>query len=287
LTKLKEIESMNDPNIHITRWGATGPKIVLVHGSAQGSSAGCDRHFTAQRRLGERGYQVILPDRPGHGRSPSPGRPDDAEADGAWVAQLLGDGAHLVGHSFGACVALAAAALKPSAVRSLTLIEPAMPKIAMGHPAVLKFGLSIMLATVFSLSAAQSARRFSKIVGIPESMQVAPGSEEAKKIGEGLKTLKLPSKQQLTQWLHTVKKAEIPLLVMTGGWNPAFEALANTVATVGGGSRIVIRSEHHFPQNVSDEFNQLLAKSVDAIEARGSAASQGSADRPYALPDRG
>jgi pimeloyl-ACP methyl ester carboxylesterase len=251
---------MNDSNIHITHWGASGPRIVLVHGSAQGSPAGGDRHFTAQRQLGERGYQVIVPDRPGHDRSPSPGRPDDAEADGAWVVRLLGDGAHLVGHSFGACVVLAAAAMKPSAVRSLTLIEPAMPKIAMGHPAVLKFGLRLMAATVFYFSAAQRARRFSKIVRIPESMQVAVGSPEAKKVGEGLKTLKLPSKQHLMQWLETVKEADIPLLVMTGGWNPAFEALADRVAAVGGGSRVVIRSEHHFPQNVSDEFtqNQLM-----------------------------
>jgi pimeloyl-ACP methyl ester carboxylesterase len=259
---------MNEPNIHITRWGTCGPKIVLIHGSAQGSSTGGDRHFVAQQKLGERGYQVIVPDRPGHGRSPAPGRPDDAEADGAWVVQLLGDGAHLVGHSFGACVALAAAAMKPASVRSLTLIEPAMPKIAMGNPAVLKFGLSIMMATVFSFSTAQRTRRFNKIVGIPKDMQGVRDLEEAKKIGEGLKALKLPSKQQLTQWLETVKQAKIPLVVMTGGWNPAFEALADTVAHVGGGSRTVIPSPHHFPQSISDEFNRMMARSVDAMEAK-------------------
>lgn len=185
---------------------------------------------------------------------------------------LLGDGAHLVGHSFGGCVALAAAAMKPTAVRSLTLIEPAMQKMAMSHPAVRKLGLRIMMATVFSFSSAQTARRFRKIVGIPESMQPPAGSEEAKKVGEGLRTLKLPSKQQLTQWLETVKKAHIPLLVVTGGWNPAFEAVADTVAAVGGGRRKVIRSEHHFPQNVSDEFNRTLATSIDAIETRRAAA---------------
>src|ERR1700678_2806029 len=127
---------MIDQNIHITRWGTTGPKIVLIHGGAQGNKYfGGDRHFTAQQRLGE-DYELVVPDRPGHGRSPYPGRPDDAEADGAWVAELLGDGAHLVGHSFGACVALAAAAIKPSVVRSLTMIEPAMPKLAMNRPVV-------------------------------------------------------------------------------------------------------------------------------------------------------
>ena len=258
---------MNAAPIHITRWGSVGPGIVLVHGSAQGSSTGGDRHFVAQQRLGERGYRVIVPDRPGHGRSPSPGRPDDAEADGVWVASLLEGGTHLVGHSFGACVALAAAARRPDAVRSLTLIEPAMPKIAMNNPAVLKFGLSLLMATLFSLSTARRTRLFNKIVGIPQDMQFVRSPEEERKIGEGLKALKLPSKQQLTQWLGTVKAARIPLTVVTGGWNPAFEALGNVVASVGGGTRAVIRSEHHFPQGISDEFNRMLAKNIDAIEA--------------------
>jgi pimeloyl-ACP methyl ester carboxylesterase len=262
---------VNDPKMHITRWGSTGPKIVLVHGSAQGSAALVgERHFPAQQRLGERGYQVILPDRPGHGRSPYPGRPDDAEADGALVAELLGDGVHLVGHSFGACVALAAAAMKPASVRSLTLIEPAMPKLAMNKPVVMKFGLSIMMAMVFSASTTSRTRKFSRIVGIPAEMQNLGGPEEAKKIGEGLKALKLPSKAQLTRWLTVVKEAKIPLLVVSGGWNPAFEALSDRVAEIGGGRRLVIRSPHHFPQSISDEFNQILASSVDAIELQRS-----------------
>jgi pimeloyl-ACP methyl ester carboxylesterase len=263
---------MIDPNIHITRWGTTGPKIVLIHGGAQGNKYfGGDRHFAAQQHLGEQGYQLVVPDRPGHGRSRYPGRPDDAEADGAWVAELLGDGAHLVGHSFGACVALAAAAMKPSAVRSLTMIEPAMPKLAMNRPVVIRFGLSIMMATLFSASTTSRTRKFNRIVGIPPEVQGLGGPEETEKVGQALKVLKLPSKIELTQWLEIVKKAGIPLLVVSGGWNPAFEALSDTVAQIGGGRRLVIRSPHHFPQSVSDEFNQTLAANVNAIEAKPSA----------------
>ena len=127
---------MKEDSMFVTRWGQQGPRVVLVHGSAQGSSVGGDRHFNAQERLAERGWQLLVPDRPGHGRSPDPGRPDDAEADGALVADLLGDGAHLVGHSFGGCVALAAAAKRPEAVRSLTIIEPAMAALAVNKPVV-------------------------------------------------------------------------------------------------------------------------------------------------------
>src|SRR5271165_4633819 len=113
-------------SIHVARWGHSGPRVVLVHGGAQGTPVGGESNFRAQQPLAQEGWQLIVPDRPGHGRSPDPGRPDDAEADGAWVAALLEDGAHLVGHSFGGCVALAAAARRPEAVRSLTLIEPGM-----------------------------------------------------------------------------------------------------------------------------------------------------------------
>jgi pimeloyl-ACP methyl ester carboxylesterase len=260
-----------DPTIHITRWGNSGSKIVLIHGGAQGSTTLTgERHFPAQQHLGERGYQVIVPDRPGHGRSPYPGRPDDAQADGAWVAELLGDGAHLVGHSFGGCVALAAAAMRPDAVRSLTIIEPAMPRLAMNNPVVMRFGLSIMMATVFSLSTASRTRKFNQIVRIPAELQGLGGAEEVEKVGQGLKALKLPSKAELTQWLEVIKKAGIPFLVVSGGWSPAFEALSDTAARIGGGRRLVIRSEHHFPQSVSDEFNQVLASTIDAIEAKRS-----------------
>jgi len=111
-----------------------------VHGGAQGSGAAGERNFAAQRPLADRSFQLIVPDRPGHGRSPDPGRPDDAEADGQWVAELLEGGSHLVGHSFGGAVALAAAARRAGNVLSLTLIEPAMHKVAASDPRVRQFG---------------------------------------------------------------------------------------------------------------------------------------------------
>jgi len=48
----------------------------------------------------------------------------DFEEDARDIAALLGDGAHLVGHSYGAVGALYAAALRPEAVHSLTVNEP-------------------------------------------------------------------------------------------------------------------------------------------------------------------
>jgi len=255
-------------SIYVTRWGQSDRKVVMVHGSAQGSKVGGDHHFSAQRQLADKGWEVIVPDRPGHGRSPSPGRPDDAEADGEWVADILGDGAHLVGHSFGGCVALAASARRPAAVYSLTLIEPGMQKFAMDNPVVKRFGLQMLMVLLFSMSAVSRAKRFAKLVRIPTEIRGGSNTEELKRMGQGIARLKVPSKETLQQELDTIKRLKIPLLVVTGGWSPAFDATADMVAAAGNGRRLVIKSEHHFPQLVSDEFNQVLVAFMEEIDAK-------------------
>jgi pimeloyl-ACP methyl ester carboxylesterase len=257
-----------DRPIHIVRWGDTGPRVIMVHGSAQGSSVGGALHFSRQRNLSERGWQIIVPDRPGHGQSPAPGRPDDAEADGVWVAELLGSGAHLVGHSFGACVALAAAARRPDLVRSLTLIEPGMQKMATDDSNVRRFALQMILARILPMPPIFRAKRITKLLKIPSEIRGGSTAEELKKIGQGLARLKIPSKQTLQRELEIIKDKKIPLLVVTGGWSPVFEVTADRVASAGAGRRLVIASPHHFPQLVSDEFNLAVVQFMAQAEAR-------------------
>jgi pimeloyl-ACP methyl ester carboxylesterase len=72
-------------------------------------------------------------DRRGFGESPDIER-SDYEVDASDVAKLLGDGAHLVGHSYGGAVAMLAAGLRPPIVRSLTLIEPSAFRLAARDP---------------------------------------------------------------------------------------------------------------------------------------------------------
>jgi pimeloyl-ACP methyl ester carboxylesterase len=256
-------------SMHVARWGQAGPRVVLVHGGTQGGLTGGERSFSTQKTLAERGWQLIVPDRPGHGRSPNPGRPDDAEADGALVGELLEDGAHLVGHSFGGCVALAAAAKRPAAVRSLTVIEPAMHALATSDPHVRRFVFNVVMTRLLSLSPARRAKRFMKLVGIPAEMTGQADREELKRLGRSLTRGKIPSKATLQRELAEIKRAAgIPLLVVTGGWSPAFEAASDVVAATGGGRRAVVESPHHFPQRVSGEFNEILAAFMRENESR-------------------
>ena len=258
--------------VHITRWGQAGPTVVCIHGSAQGSTVGGDGHFAQQQVLAERGWQLIVPDRPGHGRSPANGQPDDAELDGAWVADDLlakvEGGAHLVGHSFGGAVALAAAARLPGAVRSLTLIEPGMQKLASHEPAVRRFGMQLLKIKFLSASAASRARKFALAVGIPPDIGGAKSRAEMSAMGQGIYRLRVPGKAMLQRQLALVSGAGIPLLVVTGGWHPAFEATAVAVVKLGQGRHRIIASPHHFPNKVSDEFNQVLATFMRASDAR-------------------
>lgn len=249
---------MPDPhNIHVTHWGHSGPKVLLIHGSAQGSRVGGAGHFAGQQALATQGWQLVVPDRPGHGQSPAPGRPDDAEADGAWAADLLGDGAHLVGHSFGGCVALAAAASRPDAVRSLTLIEPGMQKLAIDNPHVRRFVLKLVAAMVLSFSAERRAVRFAKLVGIPGEIRGGSSRQELKAMGQGIAKLKVPSADTLRRELSIVREAGIPLWVVTGGWSRSFDAVGARVAEVGGGRHEIVAAPNHFP-NLAAEFNPAL-----------------------------
>lgn len=260
---------MQNDTMHLTSWGQTGTKVVMVHGSAQGSRLGGERHFVAQQRLAGQGWQVIVPDRPGHGRTPDPGRPDDAQADGQLVAALMDDaGVHLVGHSFGGCVALAAAAGSPGRVRSLTIIEPAMAALAMDVPVVRRFGLKIVNVLFLSWSARSRIVRFMKLANIPNDIGGHSSEEELQRMGRAILRLKLPNRKTLEHQLDTVRRAGVPVLVVSGGWSPAFDAISDRVAEVVCGRRLVIPSPHHFPQQVSDEFNQALDSFMRESDAK-------------------
>jgi pimeloyl-ACP methyl ester carboxylesterase len=120
------------PGLNVTVWG-DGEPAVFVHGSFGWG----EETWRAQRPLAD-SYRLLLVDRRGFGGSMSSGRVDfDRDADD--VAELLGDGAHLVGHSYGGVVSLLAAARNSRAVLSLAVIEPPALGLVRGDPVVEQF----------------------------------------------------------------------------------------------------------------------------------------------------
>jgi hypothetical protein len=119
-----------------------------------------------------------------------------------------------------------------------------------------------------SFSAESRAKRFARLLNIPDEIRGGTTPEEFKRMGLGIAKLKLPSQDTLQHELNIVKAACIPLLVVTGGWSPSFDAVGETAARIGNGRHVIVRSPHHFPQLVSDEFNRLL---VDFMRVADSA----------------
>ncbi len=263
---------MDLSSLHIARWGDAGPRVIMVHGGAQGGAVGGEENFANQRDVADAGFRLIVPDRPGHGRSPAQDWPDDAAKDGAWVADLLGGasegGAHLVGHSFGGAVALDAAARRPELVRSLTMIEPAVLAVAIGDKTVRAFVLGIVWRTISSLSNKSRANRMFAYLGIPPHLAGRYDDAERDRLGAAFKRIRIPKKPDLERQLAAVRAAGIPVLVVTGGWSKAFDIASDRAATLAGGVHEVIASPHHFPQTIGDTFSRRLIDFMHAADAR-------------------
>ena len=107
-----------------------GEDVVLVHGSL---ATGSDE-WEAQQPLAEEGFRLLVPDRRGYGRSPT-AEGEDFLRDAEDIAALMGEGAHLVGHSYGGLAVMVAAARRPDVTRSLAVLEPPAFTFAQDQPA--------------------------------------------------------------------------------------------------------------------------------------------------------
>ena len=109
--------------VHYTKSGA-GPAVVLVHG-ANGTSHDFPPELVEDLA---RDHTVIVVDRPGHGWSEAPQGPLGLEQNAAAVLALVRElgvaPATLVGHSYGAAVALRAGLDAPEAVRHVVAVCP-------------------------------------------------------------------------------------------------------------------------------------------------------------------
>lgn len=116
------------------REAGTGTPVVLLHctgGSGNQWRGVIDALAADPLAVGPdlRGLRLIMPDLHGYGASESwlgtePMRLADDAAIVHALAEEAGEPVHLVGHSYGGAVALAAALEKPASLSSLTLIEP-------------------------------------------------------------------------------------------------------------------------------------------------------------------
>ena len=214
-----------------------GPPVLFIHGDIVGPAL----TWRKQRELAER-WTLVIPSRPGFGESP-PLERNDFELEAPMFAELLGDGAHLVGHSYGAVIALLAAAERPEAVRSLTVSEPGCLRVAEGTPAV-----DEMIANgelLFEGAIVDPARGVPAAVPWWRRLRLRDARMSWRRTScTGVELLK----RERPSWeaeipLDRLAAAEFPVLVLSGGHSDAFEAVCNALADALSAEREVIPGE--------------------------------------------
>jgi pimeloyl-ACP methyl ester carboxylesterase len=233
----------------VRRWGV-GPPVVLVHGSVAGGEA----TWAEQRPLAER-FELVVVDRPGYGPTEMVER-EDFEEDAPLVAEVIAGGAHLVGHSYGAVVSLLAAARRPAAVRSLTVVEPPAFALARGNPAVQ--GLVAVFQRHWESGERDPERflrRFLELVG----SDMRPPSPLPPELERGARILLVergPWEAQIP--LDELAAAPFPKLVVSGAHHPAFDAVCDVLEQRLGAERAVIAGAGHSVPRTGAPFNERL-----------------------------
>jgi pimeloyl-ACP methyl ester carboxylesterase len=214
--------------------------VVLMYGAGEGGPGG----WPVQAADGGQGWTYL--DRlPATADQPVPFDEPHRDADRiVETVEAVPDGAHLVAHSGGSVPALLAVARTPSAVRSLTLFEPACLGVSRGRPGteemVAALGAVFERAGDAGFSDGQFAADFMVAMGAPAVDPADPGSAG---FGRQLRLSTPP--WQVPVSLDAI--GTVPTLVVTGGWSTAFDEVAD-VLVAAGAQHVVVPGTGHAPQ---------------------------------------
>jgi pimeloyl-ACP methyl ester carboxylesterase len=212
-------------------------RVVLVHGSV----ANGELTWRPLAPLAE-GYELVVANRSGYPPGP-PVERIDFEEQVLELEPLLGEGAHLVGHSYGGVISLLLAARRPEAIRSLTVNEPPAFGIARGDPAVdrLVAGLDSLVAAG-PHEPADYLRGFLEIVGsaMPVPDPLPPPLEQG---AQAAMVERSPVEAEIP--LDELAAAPFRKLIVSGGHSAAFDAVCDVLEQRLGAERAVLPGAGH------------------------------------------
>jgi pimeloyl-ACP methyl ester carboxylesterase len=246
--------------LDVIRLGS-GPRVVLVHGSVVGPK----QTWSRQMQLASH-WSLVLPHRPGFGASPPLAR-GDFELEAPLIAALLDDGAHLVGHSYGAVIALYTAALAPEYVRSLTVSEPGCMAVAAGNPLVDAqiAGGELLYGQAAEMEPLEFLRAFRGGVG---STNVTPEHLAGELLVGARLLMRERPPWQGSPPLQALRDAPFAKLVISGGHSPVFEAVCDAVAERIGADRTTIEGRRHNIPSTGAPYNERLDAFMSESERR-------------------
>jgi pimeloyl-ACP methyl ester carboxylesterase len=236
--------------MHVETVGA-GPRLVLVHGSV---AAGWGT-WARQRPLAQR-FTLVVPTRGGYPPN-APLDRIDFEVQADELAGALEPGDHVVAHSYGAVVALLAAARRPEVFASLAAIEPPAFGIARGHPAVEEFLAQFTRPYPrdprgyldFFLPLVGSELRLPAV--LPPELEAGARAAIAER---------LPHEAQIP--LDALAQTPFPKLVVSGAHSAAFDAVCDVLEERLGALRAVLPGAGHSISRLGEPLNDLVAAFV-------------------------
>lgn len=199
----------------------TKDRIVFVHGAgAFGAAAWPGQHGLALD------YDCLFLKRHGFDASAEP-LPTDFDKDRDILIEALGTGGHVVAHSQGAISAMMTAVDRPDLVRSLVLVEPACLSLTAELPATQAHRdlMEPLFARRLEMSDEEFNAKFVRIAFSAEARRLVSDDDV-----RDARRLRLQS----PPWeapLHIVPG--VPTLVLTGGWEPLYEEIADYLAATG------------------------------------------------------
>lgn len=203
----------------------TPERVVFVHGAdASGAAAWPRQHGLSLE------YDCLYVRRSGFSGTTDP-QPTDHGRDQEIVAEALGAGGHVVAHASGAVSAMLLAVDRPDLVRSLALVEPACLSLTAGLPATAAhIALSAPLLAQSAISGTDRPRDDDRRT--PGSEAQGPGSVE-------LRREAVPSRPESPPWEAPLTIVPgVPTFVLTGGWEPLYEEVADYLAGTGAIHRV-------------------------------------------------
>ena len=250
------------------------PAVVLLHSSASSS-----RQWDALVERLRPNYRVHAIDLHGHGRQ-APWREDrpltlDDEAELALDAVERSGGAHLIGHSYGAAVAVHLAAERPTLVRSLAVFEPVLFALLAErdpHGAGTREAVAVGSAIgqlVASGQSAAAAERFVDYWSGSMAWRRLPGYVQHAIV------LRMPAVVQNFQALYDATlpseqllRLHMPMLCLTGAWSTtAALRLAKMLRVLLPGARheLLEGMGHMGPITHPTLVNERLVRFLDSV----------------------
>ena len=257
-THMTSIET--DLNVRV--WGDGHPeRVVLVHGE---NVPDPEVTWQKQRPLAET-YEFVVVDRRGFGHSPTADRItwDSGIRD---LLALIGERAHVVGHSYGGVLALLLGSSHPERVRSLVAIEPPAFGLALDDPLVAAYveRAAPVHTAGPDLSAEEFLRRFIAAQGEepPAVFSLEPAHRKAVNA-----TRVSPDPATAPIAVERLTAAAFPKLVASGSSTAKMEATCDRVTARIGAERAIFPGTGHSPQQLGAPFNERLCAVFAAAEA--------------------